>query len=108
MSIAPICNACGNELDVPGALVFSPPTLDDITTKWHLCVSCFDDHFAVFTEDSWTVEHSFECRLSGAMVECAWHKAIERVAGNGPLDPLGRFRIVEIDSEGLPSLVRAS
>jgi len=54
------------------------------------------------------VEHSFACRLDGNMPHCAYHTAIERVVGDVP-DPadLGRWRITEIDSEGLPSLERA-
>ena len=68
-----------------------------------------NDHFVIFTEDRWTVEHSVECRLSGQMPECAYHEAIADIAADGP-DPemMGRWLISEIDSAGLPSLTRAS
>jgi hypothetical protein len=36
------CNACGQELNQPGALLFSPPTGDGwLVEKYHLCVSCW-------------------------------------------------------------------
>lgn len=106
MSIAPICDSCGNELAEPGALVFGPPTGQGWARKYHLCVGCFGDHFVVFSEDHWTVEHSVACRVSGAMAACDFHYAIARVA-DADNNLMGRFRICEIDSEGLPSLVRA-
>jgi len=67
-----------------------------------------NDHFVIFTEDRWTIEHSVECRLSGHMHECDQHEAVARVAVGG-FDPrmAGRWRIDGIDSEGLPNLVRA-
>ena len=112
MSITPICNACGNELDIPGALIFSPPVGESegslgVTTKYHLCVGCFDDHFVVFTAEAWTVEHSFACRLSGAMSDCPYTRTIQKIADESDPDMLGRWRILDIDSEGLPSLERA-
>jgi len=65
------------------------------------------DHFVIFTEDRWTVEHSVECRLSGHMHECDHHAAIVRIAAEFDEDMAGRWRIDEIDSEGLPALIRA-
>jgi hypothetical protein len=68
-----------------------------------------NDHYVIFTEDRFTVEHSVECKLSGHMHECAVHAAVAAVADemDGP-DPelLGRWRITGI-SEGLPDLERA-
>ena len=44
MSIAPICDFCGNELMEPGALIFGPPAsvvrVSDVA-KYHVCVACF-------------------------------------------------------------------
>lgn len=67
------------------------------------------DHYVIFTEDRFTVEHSAECRLSGQMHECDYHAAVARVADgiDGPdPDQLGRWRITGI-REGLPDLERA-
>lgn len=62
------------------------------------------DHFVVFTEDEWTVEHSMGCRLDGHMQECNYLRAVQKVAEFYP-DPedIGRWRIIDIDSEGMPS-----
>ena len=66
------------------------------------------EHFVVFTQDRWTVEHSAECRISGHMHECDWHAAVARVAEDGyEADMDGRWKITHIDSEGLPSFERA-
>ena len=66
------------------------------------------DHFVIFTEDRWTVEHSVECKLSGHMHECDWHTAVECLAADEPpASLLGRWRITGFDSEGSPDLVRA-
>jgi hypothetical protein len=64
-------------------------------------------HYVIFTEDRWTVEHSVECRLSGQMHTCAWHKAVQRITGEFDSAMEGRWLIKEIDSEGLPLLERA-
>lgn len=65
------------------------------------------DHYVIFTEDRWTVEHSVECRLSGQMPECEYHAAIVLVADDFDPERAGRWCIDGIDSEGLPSLTRA-
>lgn len=43
-----ICKRCGEELNSPGALVFSPPVrvlnpqvISDRVQKWHLCAGCW-------------------------------------------------------------------
>jgi hypothetical protein len=64
------------------------------------------DHYVIFTEDRWTVEHSAECKLSGRMHECAYHEAVAHAAEFFKLGMLGRWRITGI-SEGLPDLERA-
>ncbi len=69
--------------------------------------SVWPDHFVIFTEDRWTVEHSFACRLSGEMHACPAHKAIATIAEDGyDVNMVGRWRITRVDSEGLPSLER--
>jgi peptidoglycan-associated lipoprotein len=35
------CDICGNELKVPGALLFTPPNKKGIVKKFHICVNCF-------------------------------------------------------------------
>lgn len=37
----PICDRCGDALDEPGALMFSPPTPGGQATKFHLCGGCW-------------------------------------------------------------------
>lgn len=66
-----------------------------------------NDHYVIFTEDRWTVEHSVECKLSGHMHECGMHTAVARFATGYDPDMPGRWRITGIDSEGLPELERA-
>ncbi len=65
-----------------------------------------NEHYVIFTEDRWTVEHSVECKLSGHMHECAYHDAVRLIADEYDPDRAGRWRITGIDSEGLPSLER--
>jgi len=66
-----------------------------------------NDHYVIFTEDGWTVEHSAECRLSGHMHECGYLVVVRKIAGESGPDLLGRWRISGIDSGGLPQLDRA-
>lgn len=36
------CDRCGDELNQPGALLFSPPRDDGwLVEKYHLCVECY-------------------------------------------------------------------
>jgi hypothetical protein len=67
------------------------------------------DHYVIFTEDRWTIEHSVECRLSGQMHECAIHRAISEAFWGAPdPDQFGRWRVVSIDGAGgWPQLERA-
>jgi hypothetical protein len=65
-----------------------------------------NDHYVIFTEDGWAVEHSITCRLSGHMHECAYHAAIREIADGYDPGSLGRWKITDIDSEGLPSFER--
>lgn len=42
--IAPQCARCPNELNRPGAVLFSPPFDEERNVrKLHLCVTCWDD-----------------------------------------------------------------
>jgi hypothetical protein len=61
------------------------------------------DHFVVFAGDRWTMEHSAQCRLSGAMSECEFHTAMARVEA-GPMS--GRWRMTGVNDDGLPVLER--
>jgi hypothetical protein len=65
-----------------------------------------NDHYVIFTEDRFTVEHSVECKLSGHMHECAYHAAVVLITDEYDPDRLGRWRITGI-SDGLPDLERA-
>lgn len=52
MAIAMKCVFCYRELDEPGGLAFSPPTLSDIVGKHHICRLCWDDRFWPFVEQT--------------------------------------------------------
>jgi hypothetical protein len=43
MAISPKCDRCRKELDMPGALVFSPPFGMNKVIKLHICVECWKD-----------------------------------------------------------------
>lgn len=64
-----------------------------------------NDHYVIFTEDRWTIEHSVECRLSGHMPECAYHAAIAGAATEYDPGMAGRWRITAISSYGIPPLL---
>lgn len=65
------------------------------------------EHYVCFTEDTWFIEHSLNCRINGTIGTCEFNHAILNIAEDLP-DPeqLGRWRITGIDPEGLPSLER--
>jgi hypothetical protein len=65
------------------------------------------DHYVTFDEDGWFIEHSVACRAAGTLGTCDYNKAIRMVADEPDPDDFGRWRITDIDSEGLPSLERA-
>lgn len=53
MALSISCERCGNELKIPGALLFSPPNTDPDTMesdgevcKYHFCIFCWDKLFA--------------------------------------------------------------
>ncbi len=66
------------------------------------------EHYVIFSEDRWTVEHSLACRISGEMAECRYHAAVAEIADDYEYEPdqWGRWQITNIDEEGLPSLLR--
>jgi hypothetical protein len=41
MAISVFCSKCSEELEEPGALVFSPPQSDVVVNKFHVCKKCF-------------------------------------------------------------------
>jgi hypothetical protein len=72
-----------------------------------LLEDCQPDHFVHFDADGWFVEHSMACRLDGTLGTCNWGKAIRSFAPEPDPEWYGRWRIDEVDSEGMPGLVRA-
>ncbi len=92
--------------DVP---VYSQAALDRAVAaeRARVYAELGNDHFVIFAGDRWTVGHSAECRLSGHMHECDYHAAVARIATWHDPGRDGRWRIDAVDSEGLPSLVRA-
>jgi len=45
MAIKPVCDvaACGKELVVFGAILFSPPDEKGLVKKQHVCADCYED-----------------------------------------------------------------
>lgn len=69
------------------------------------------DHFVTFDENGWFIEHSIACRVAGTIATCEYKVALREIAAFDAVpDPadMGRWRISNIDSEGLPSLERAA
>jgi hypothetical protein len=82
------------------------------TVCYHLADDIIDffggvDHYVTFDADGWFIEHSVPCRLAGTLGTCVFNAAIREVADEPDPDQFGRWRITEIDEEGLPSLERA-
>jgi hypothetical protein len=67
------------------------------------------DHFVTFEADGWFIEHTLSCHLAGTLGTCIYNTVIREVY-DGPPDPadFGRWRITEIDEEGMPSLERCN
>lgn len=63
------------------------------------------DHFARFHPGRFVTEHPPGCDTDGG--GCPYGEAVARVATAGVPEE-GRWRITDIDSEGLPSLERAA
>lgn len=84
--------------------------LASLAAEGYVVIPDQPDHFVTFDETGWFVEHSVACRLVGTLGTCENNLAVRRIADDmDPHNPtdLGRWRITEIDSEGLPSLERA-
>ena len=43
MTIKPICDKCGSELNTFGGILLSPPDEDNKVKKLHLCVECYQE-----------------------------------------------------------------
>lgn len=52
MAIAPICDKCGKELVVFGAILFSPPDEQSTVKKFHICEPCYDEMEKELKKDS--------------------------------------------------------
>lgn len=71
-------------------------------------VASQSDHFVTFDADGWFIEHSMACRVAGTLGTCRCNRAIREVYDEPPPeDQWGRWRITDVDSEGLPLLERA-
>jgi hypothetical protein len=98
------CPTCGGDMTTEPSRVIAEAVAAE---RERIYAELGNDHYVIFTEDRWTIEHSVECRLSGHMHECDWHAAVARITAEFDPDMAGRWRIDGIDSEGLPNLVRA-
>ena len=68
------------------------------------------EHYVCFTEDTWFIEHSLDCRVAGTIGICMFNHAILDLADELPAPPenlLGRWRITGIDEDGRPNLERS-
>ena len=65
------------------------------------------EHFVTFDESGWTIEHSLQCRMTGEMHRGCSHQHAVLAVLEDDHDNYGRWRITDIDSEGLPSYERA-
>jgi hypothetical protein len=63
-------------------------------------------HYVTFDYTGWFIEHSVACRQAGTLGTCDYNSAIREVADDDP-DLIGRWKIRDLDGEGLPSLERA-
>ncbi len=43
MAINPICDKCKKELNEFGGILLSPPNKNNEVTKFHLCISCYEE-----------------------------------------------------------------
>lgn len=79
----------------------------DHTHQWYIaCTGCdlrpdnVQDHFVTFTDTSWIVEHSLQCRMDGEMQRgCKYQRYIDKITIE-PDGTRGRWRIV-CDAVGL-------
>lgn len=65
------------------------------------------DHYICFTEDTWFIEHSLDCRIAGTIGTCKYNHAILDITSQQAMpDPrqLGRWRIISVTDEGFPIL----
>jgi len=74
----------------------------------HVILKNEPDHYVNFDEDGWFIEHSIPCRVAGTIGTCEYNTAIREVYDEPDPDDFGRWRIVDIDEEGCPSLERVS
>lgn len=65
------------------------------------------DHFITFDSDGWFVEHSIACRVAGTIGTCDYNGAARELDDEFDAELIGRWRMVSIDSEGLPEVERA-
>jgi hypothetical protein len=88
----------------------SDPYATSFRAGWEALAALIgSDHYVVFDiQSDWIVEHSIECRLSGNMAGCEWHKAIERMAMEFNPNYQGRWLIKDPGDETTPPLLERS
>jgi hypothetical protein len=94
-------------IGIAGAAVEAAAPLIAAAERDRIYALLGSDHYVIFTEDRWTIEHTVECRLSGHMHECGYHTAVSLIAAEFDPAMAGRWRIDGIGSDGLPDMVRA-
>jgi len=52
------CALCRKELEEPGALLFSPPTMDISVDKVHWCVECYKRQKDLLAATTWLAEET--------------------------------------------------
>lgn len=64
-----------------------------------------DEHYVVFGEEHFTVEHTIRERLEGTMHDCPLHAALSSLAG--PPVPPGRYRATPRATDGYSESYRS-
>lgn len=56
MAIKPHCDRCKKELNEFGAILLSPPNMQNEVQKYHLCKTCYE----LILNDFWVQKNHFE------------------------------------------------
>lgn len=65
--ITPVCDICGEDMKEFGALIFSPPIIDQVV-KQHICIHCYISKIIPLLKASRTYKQNFS-KASEATVD---------------------------------------
>lgn len=105
---APIRKALFDGPPGQGAYAAMQKIADNLVAAGYRIVKNDPNHYVCFTEDTWFIEHSLDCRIAGTIGTCEFNRSIKDLGEEQyELSP-GRWLITGIDEMGLPSLERAN